>query len=240
MLNKKKIQALALALAVTTSTVAGNASLQVNAENKENVENTVNKAASDLANPTVTETENGKLVTWDCIWFGNYYQSDAEGKVKDPILWRVLKVDGNDAFLFADKALDQIPYCEGTVVDPEPDKWGNIQTAIDTDKLTWDICTIRSFLNGYGAEENVTKKDYTEDNFINTAFTQQEQEAILTTMVTSDKSSPKGNATEDKIYLLSATEAMNPEYGFVDDCEDDITIRQIIRLQEVEAEQKQK
>ena len=49
-------------------------------------------------------TDQDGYVTYDCIWFGNYKQgTDAE---KSPIKWRVLKVDGDDVFLSADKVLD--------------------------------------------------------------------------------------------------------------------------------------
>lgn len=174
--------------------------------------------ASQLANPTVDKATN--LATWDCIWFGQYYQSDASGKSKDPIKWKVLSIDGDDAFLLADKALEQMPYCEGTVLDPEPDKWGYIKKEIQADAVYWENCTIRSFMNGYGEDENVTKLDYTTDNFIDVAFTKEEQDAILTTTVNpdenTDKHSPQGEATEDKLFLLSTIEVNNAEYGFID------------------------
>lgn len=206
--TKKRMLAVMLATTMTAGSVSGNGSLfPVSVE-------AATKAVADLQNPTV---KNG-MTTWDCIWFGNYYQSDASGKLKDPIKWRVLSIDGNDAFLLADKALDQMPYCEGTVVDPEPDKWGNIKTELKTDTLYWENCTLRSFLNGYDGSQNVTELDYTEDNFLDTAFSKEEQEGILTTTVTADanpdKNSPQGKDTEDKVYVLSVKEARDKSYGF--------------------------
>lgn len=56
-----------------------------------------------LSNPT---TDKDGVTTWDCVWFGNYLQSDATGATKEPVKWRVLSVDGDDAFLLADKNLD--------------------------------------------------------------------------------------------------------------------------------------
>ena len=56
------------------------------------------KAAISLQNPT---TDGNGVTTWDCIYFGNYYQSNSS--TKEPIKWRVLSVHGNDAFLLADK-----------------------------------------------------------------------------------------------------------------------------------------
>ena len=49
-----------------------------------------------LSNPTIS---NG-VTTWDCIYFGNYYQSNSS--TKEPIKWRVLSINGNDAFLLQD------------------------------------------------------------------------------------------------------------------------------------------
>ncbi len=58
-----------------------------------------------LGNPTIG---NG-VTTWDCIYFGNYWQNDTNGDgkadqndKKQPIEWWVLSVNGNDAFLLAD------------------------------------------------------------------------------------------------------------------------------------------
>lgn len=211
--RKTKRRFLAAMLAVTMT--AGNFSGGI-------LQNPVSKAtstkeASELNNPEVKQN----VTTWDCIWFGSYYQSDINGKLKDPIKWRVLSIDGNDAFLLADKALEQMAFCQGTVTNPEPDKWGNVEKDIMTDTLTWENCTLRSFLNGYDGKQNVTELDYTDDNFLDTAFTKKEQAGIITTTVTADKNpdknSPQGNDTKDKIYLLSIKEARDSKYGFASD-----------------------
>ena len=59
-----------------------------------------------LSNPVVCDG----VSTWDCIYFGNYWQNDTNGDgkadqndEKEPIKWRVLSVDGDDAFLLADQ-----------------------------------------------------------------------------------------------------------------------------------------
>ena len=62
---------------------------------------------------------------------------------------------------------------------------------------TWEGCTLRAWLNG---------------TFLNTAFTEREQAAILTTTVENGDgqgywSTNGGNNTEDKIFLLSYAEA---------------------------------
>ena len=82
-----------------------------------------NTSSYGLSNPTIS---NG-VTTWDCIYFGNYYQSNSS--TKEPIKWRVLSVNGNDAFLLADQNLDAKPYNEE-----------------DTD-VTWATCTLRTWLN---------------------------------------------------------------------------------------------
>lgn len=97
------------------------------------------QAATTLHNPR--RAEDG-LVTWDCVYFGRYPQSDATGAKSDPIKWRVLSVNGNDAFLVADCNLDAQVY----------------HTKFDDAGTTWEMCTIRSWLNGYGSDSNSEKR----------------------------------------------------------------------------------
>nr|MCR5797402.1 DUF6273 domain-containing protein [Eubacterium sp.] len=49
--------------------------------------------------------------TWDCIYFGKYWQNS--NTEKEPIKWRVLSVNGNDACILSDKILDRQPYTYG-------------------------------------------------------------------------------------------------------------------------------
>ena len=153
-----------------------------------------------LSNPTKDTTGN---TIWDCVYFGNYYQNDVEGKYKEPIKWRVLKVDGNDAFLLADKGLDVKPWHESG------------------DGVDWETCTLRSWLNGYKGSMNKNGIDYSNDNFMDTAFTAEEQQAINTTLVSNAQDpfldSPKVNDTYDQVYCLAYKEALNTEYGFSGD-----------------------
>ena len=144
---------------------------------------------------------------WDCIWFGNYWQEDTNGDgkadkndEKTPIKWRVLSVEGDDVFLLADKNLD-------------------VQRYNDTDTdVTWETCTMRSWLNGYRAEMNKDGKDYSNNNFLNNAFSLDEQSAIKPTNVVNNDNpeygTEGGNDTSDKVYLLSIDEVTNLEYGF--------------------------
>ena len=241
-------------------------------------------AATTLKNPRIVEDSSmtaGQKVTWDCVWFGSYPQSevvcetDTErigeltggaydnqyvtvskaqwdkitgakynnygdatvGGVKykrvsktdanystsgssiyyewgddtvryfryEPIKWRVLNVNGTDAFLLADKALDD-------------QKYNTSSTSI-----TWETCTMRSWLNGYDSSSNSSGRDYTKLNFINTAFTSSERSAIKMTEVVNDNNinygTAGGNDTSDKLFLLSENEVYNSNtafsYGFV-------------------------
>jgi len=147
-----------------------------------------------INNPIV---EDG-VTTWDCIYFGNYYQNPTY--IKEPIKWRVLSVEGNEALFMADKNLDCKPYNE-TFKD-----------------VTWEASTIRSWLNGYEESENNDRIDYQKDNFIDTAFTAQEQAAInVTTVTNKEHEIYGGDDTEDKIYLFSEEEICNIKYGFKND-----------------------
>lgn len=87
---------------------------------------TENVNAMSLSNPR--KDSNGN-VTYDCVWFGSYPQSDATGVKKDPIKWRVLEVNGDDAFLVADYNLDV-------------QKYNDTRTDV-----TWETCTMRKWLN---------------------------------------------------------------------------------------------
>ncbi len=150
----------------------------------------------------------GNITTWDCVYFGHYWQSDTNGDgkadrndAKEPIKWRVLSVNGDDAFLLADQNLD----CQ---------KYNNKDVSV-----TWETCTIRSWLNGYDADTNKCNEDYTEDNFIGNAFTADEQTAIREmTVVNVDNpeyDTEGGKNTTDKVFLLSLDEVQNPSYGFI-------------------------
>lgn len=125
-----------------------------------------------------------------------------------PIKWRVLSVKDSEAFLLADKALDN--------------KWYH---DIFEKDATWEDRMIRSWLNGYEPSENKENKDYSNNNFVNTAFSKSAQSAIKITDVENDNNiyygTGGGNNTKDKIFLLSESEVYTDvarEYGFVSDC----------------------
>lgn len=163
--------------------------------------------AVSIHNPQIDENGN---TTWDCVYFGNYWQNDTNGDgvvdqndEKQPIKWRVLSVDGDDAFLLADENLDCQPYNAS---------WQDV---------TWETCTLRSWLNGYGAEENIEGVDYKGSNFLDNAFSAAEQLSIRPTMVVNDDNPEYGTVggsnTSDQVYLLSIDEVRNSLYGFSED-----------------------
>ena len=123
----------------------------------------------------------------------------------ESIKWRVLDVNGSDAFLLADRALDDQPYNK---------EWVSI---------TWEKSTIRSWLNGYSSSENTYGTDYTGSNFINSAFTSSQRNAVKTTDVVNDDNikygTEGGNDTKDKVFLLSESEVYDTteaeSHGFV-------------------------
>lgn len=162
------------------------------------------QAATVLSNPR--KSDSG-IATWDCVYFGRYPQSDAKGLTKEAIKWRVLSTDGKEAYLVADCNLDVQQY------DPREGAY---------DGITWETSTLRSWLNGYNYTKNASKRNYTKGNFINRAFTEKEQNAIKSTTVKPDASNG-GNSTVDKVFLLSLSDATNPNYGFSNNMEPDNT-----------------
>lgn len=143
--------------------------------------------------------------TSEVEWYYNWSDSTTYHYFKyEPIKWRVLNVNGNDAFLLADKGLDDQKY----------------NTSYTSE--TWETSTIRSWLNGYSASSNVYGTDYSNKNFIDTAFSTSEQTAINTTTVINDDNlyygTEGGNNTSDKVFLMSESEVYTESaasYGFV-------------------------
>ena len=154
-----------------------------------NVTNESAKAATlNLHNPTMI---NG-VSTWDCVYFGTYWQNDTNGDgvadqndAKEPIKWRVLQVDGDDVFLMSDKNLD----CQ---------KYNNNEVDV-----TGETCSLRTWLYS---------------DFYRKAISTAEQNAIKVTTVENDKNevygTSGGKATEDKVYIPSIKEISNTKYGF--------------------------
>ena len=114
----------------------------------------------------------------DIVYFGTYEQDNDTSNGKEDIKWRVLAKENNRILVISDKALDCQPY-NSSYRD-----------------ITWENCTLRKWLN---------------NDFVNAAFTAEERAKIPMVTVSADKN-PKydtdpGNATKDKVFLLSIVEA---------------------------------
>ena len=136
---------------------------------------TAKPTAVPTAKPTAAPTPS--IDEGDVITFGTYEQDNNTSNGKEKIEWKVLRVEGNKAFVISVYALDCMNY----------------NTSFT--ETTWAQCTLRSWLN---------------NEFINSAFTTSDQTKILTTTV-EPHSNPnygtnQGNATQDKIFLLSMSE----------------------------------
>ncbi len=116
----------------------------------------------------------------DTFIFGAYEQDNDLSNGAESIEWRVLAKEDNKVFLISKYALDCKPY----------------NTSFDA--VTWETCSLREWLNG---------------DFLNAAFTANEQTFIADTFVSADEnpeySTNPGNATTDKVFLLSVSEVEN-------------------------------
>lgn len=114
----------------------------------------------------------------DYITFGSYEQDNNTANGKEAIEWLVLAKDGDKALVISRYSLD----CQ------------NYNSSYE--ETTWEKCSLRNWLN---------------ESFLNAAFNTEEQKSIQITTVTADGNlsydTPSGNDTEDKIFLLSVTEA---------------------------------
>ena len=114
----------------------------------------------------------------DIVYFGTYEQDNDTSNGKEDIEWLVLAKKGNRILVISDKALD----CQ---------TYNSSETSV-----TWETCTLRKWLN---------------NDFINAAFSDDEKAMIPTVTASADKNpeydTDPGNATKDKVFLLSIVEA---------------------------------
>ena len=141
----------------------------------------------DLSSQYVKEGEKVKAsikgVEWDIVTFGTY-----DG---DPINWRVLYVNGDDAFLVSNEFLADTKKPYNKQYDP----------------VTWKDCTLRSWLNVefYNGSFNSDEK-----TMIKTTNVINDDNSV--TGITG------GDDTEDNVFLLSLDEARQLKYGFCELC----------------------
>ena len=113
----------------------------------------------------------------------------------EPIKWRVIELESSRALLLADRELDCVRY-HATAKD-----------------VAWEHCTLRSFLNGYDAEMNADRLDYSGRGFLDMAFSEEEQRHILSTALENPDNpyygTDCGNSTEDKVFILSCEDVFS-------------------------------
>lgn len=189
-----------------------------------------------IENPIIEEDssmEAGQKVTWDCLWFGCYPQEEITED--NGAIYTNLK-NTEDWDQKNDVTIDGIKYHKrnGAYFQYKPIKWRVLKKqegevfliadAVLTKKpynekrksVTWENSTLRTWLN---------------KNFMNLAFSEEEQTAInQTEMKNRDNlklGTKGGNKTFDKIFLLSQSQVYGTttaeEYGFVKDstCKDE-------------------
>ena len=137
-----------------------------------------------ILNLNSTNVNNGEIIDfsvrecdWDTLTFGKY-----NGK---NINWRVLNIDGNDAFLVADTAVILKAYNDAA------------------ESSSWKDSTIRSWLN---------KEFYDEvfDSYDKAMI----KSTVLSCEDRYTGESLKDEMTEDKIFVLSPSEVTKESYGF--------------------------
>ncbi|MGL4485073.1 MAG: DUF6273 domain-containing protein, partial [Anaerovoracaceae bacterium] len=137
-------------------------------------------------------------ISWDNIMFGNYPQDQTDESIKQPIMWRLLNINGekDTIQLLSDKALDQQPFNSSA-----------------TANYAWSASTLPDFLN-----------DYSEGKFSFKAFTDKEYNAIRYSDTTEWPAPDNGvtyvaaspwtavqNGVGGRVSLLSQNDVTNPQ-----------------------------
>ena len=149
---------------------------------EEEAENELNPETDENAENEMAATQEEKVYyPGDLLDFGHYEQDNDLTDGFEPITWQVLDVQDGKAFLVSLYALDAVSYSSYT------------------NNYYWELSPMRNFLN---------------DDFLLGAFTKEERRAILLTKIDNTKAQNEntmiksnGPDTEDKIFLMSYTEA---------------------------------
>ena len=135
----------------------------------------------DLKDPKVGDT---------CI-FGHYPHELDNNKmyVFMDLEWQILEIQPESFLMITRYVID----------------WQSFSSKDENGKFTniWEKSSIRSWLNGFKKEINTSGIDYTNDNFMRTAFADEEREYIYKVY---DNPNPTGE-TSDFVFLLSVDEA---------------------------------
>lgn len=119
----------------------------------------------------------------DTLTLGTYEQDNNIYNGKEPIVWRVLAVEGGRALVISDKVLDQNHY------HPQ-------QTAV-----TWETCWMRQWLNGEFFASSFTPQEQSRVLLANVPG------HVSPYYNTESSLKSVGNDTQDRVFLLSAVEA---------------------------------
>ena len=183
-----------------------------------------------LRNPKVEDdssTESGKKVTWNCLWFGSYPQSQitAEDGEIYTILTNIDNWNKN-----GDVIIENTKYhkTEKDYFKYEPIKWRVLQSENGEAFLLSDVILDKQLYNEndkYVTWEKSSLRAWLNKKFIKRAFIDEEREKInITEIINQDNpvyGTEGGNNTFDKIFLLSLSEVSEQQdgekYGFLDD-----------------------
>ena len=183
-----------------------------------------------LRNPKVEDdssTESGKKVTWNCLWFGSYPQSQitAEDGEIYTILTNIDNWNKN-----GDVIIENTKYhkTEKDYFKYEPIKWRVLQSENGEAFLLSDVILDKQLYNEndkYVTWEKSSLRAWLNKKFIKRAFIDEEREKInITEIINQDNpvyGTECGNNTFDKIFLLSLSEVSEQQdgekYGFLDD-----------------------
>ena len=181
-------------------------------------------------NPKVEDdssTESGKKVTWNCLWFGSYLQSQitAEDGEIYTILTNIDNWNKN-----GDVIIENTKYhkTEKDYFKYEPIKWRVLQSENGEAFLLSDVILDKQLYNEndkYVTWEKSSLRAWLNKKFIKRAFIDEEREKInITEIINQDNpvyGTEGGNNTFDKIFLLSLSEVSEQQdgekYGFLDD-----------------------
>ena len=183
-----------------------------------------------LHNPKIEDdssAKSGKKVTWDCLWFGSYPQSQITKK--DGEIYTTLK-NADNWDKNGDVTINNIKYhkTEAGYFKYEPIKWRVLQSENGEAFLLSDVILDKQAYNEN--DEYITWKEsslraWLNDKFMNRAFSDEEKEKInITEVVNKDNpvfGTKGGKNTSDKIFVLSLAEVSRKKggkkYGLLDD-----------------------
>ena len=183
-----------------------------------------------LHNPKIEDDSSAKSrkkVTWDCLWFGSYPQSQITKK--DGEIYTTLK-NADNWDKNGDVTINNIKYhkTEAGYFKYEPIKWRVLQSENGEAFLLSDVILDKQLYNEndkYVTWEKSSLRAWLNKKFIKRAFIDEEREKInITEIVNQDNpvyGIEGGNNTFDKIFLLSLSEVSEQQdgekYGFLDD-----------------------